>query len=426
MLDIKFIRNNKKEVEEMLQKRNIKVDLDHLLEIDEERVKLIQEVESLNKEKKQIAEGGHPGGEQIEKGRKIKEELSKKEAALAAVELEFKEYLYKIPNLLADGVPVGDETKNEILNVVGEPRKFNYKPKDHLEIGESLDIIDTTRAAKVAGSRFGYLKGDGAMLELALVRLALDKLVKEGFSPIFPPVLIKQEITQGLGYWQAGGNENYYLVSDFNIDENKNDELNPLYLIGTAEHALVPMHRDETFREGDLPKRYAGFSPSFRREAGSYGKDTKGILRVHQFDKVEMVQFIKPEDDEKERRQMLEIAEGLMEELELPYRIVKLASGDLSFPAAETIDIETWIPSQKVYRETHSISTTTDFQSRRFNIKIKEKDSTGFVHILNGTAIAIPRTIIAILENHQQEDGSVKLPKILHDYMGKDTLQRAE
>jgi seryl-tRNA synthetase len=419
MLDIKFIRKNKDQVEKMLAKRQIEVDLDHLLEIDDTRIKLIQEVEELHRERKLAAEKKN-----IEKGKEIKESLRRKEDGLASVEGEFKEWLYRVPNLLMPDIPTGDASKNQILKKVGDPAKFDFTPKDHLELGERLNIIDVARGAKVSGSRFAYLKGDGALLELALIRLAFDRLTKEGFTPVFPPALIKQDITKGLGYWQAGGNENYYLVSDYNVDEKAESETNPLYLIGTAEHVLVPMHSGETFTASQLPLKYAGFSPSFRREAGSYGKDNRGILRVHQFDKVEMVSFVLPQEDESQRAAMLELAQDLLKELELPYQTVKLASADLSFPAAETIDIETWIPSQGTYRETHSISTTTDFQARRLNIKYGNGKETGFVHILNGTAFAIGRTIIAILENHQQKDGSVKLPKALHDYLGKDTLSR--
>ena len=258
------------------------------------------------------------------------------------------------------------------------------------------------------------MKNEGALLELALIQFAMDKLIKEGFIPIFPPMLIRGEITNELGYWNGENSNNYYLVNNY--------EEHPFYLIGTAEHSIVPMHKDETFEEKDLPKRYIAFSSSFRREAGTYGKDTRGILRVHQFDKVEMVSFVKPENDEKERKKILSIAESLVNDLDLPYQVVQLASGDLAFPSAETIDIETWMPSQNKYRETHSISTTTDFQSRRLNIKYKEGAEKKFVHILNGTAFAIGRTIIAILENYQQKDRSVLIPKILQKYLNKEKI----
>lgn len=420
MLDIKFIRENLKDVENMLKVRRVGLDLSHLIEIDDERRKLIREVDVLRGDKKKAAEK-----RDVEKGKQIKKELSKKEDSLALIEREFEEEMYKIPNLVLPGVPIGDESANSVLVKVGEPPKFDFEPKDHVQLGEALDIIDLSRAAKVAGSRHSYLKNDAVLLEFTLVQWVLRTLVKEGFIPVVPPVLINKEITDGLGYWQAGGNENFYLVHDYEVGSSQKEKELSKYLIGTGEHSVVPIHKDEILEEKELPKRYIAFSPCFRREAGSYGKDVKGIFRVHQFDKLEMVSFVKPENDESERSWLLSIAESFMQALELPYQVVKLASGDLPFPTAETIDIETWIPSQKRYRETHSISTTTDFQSRRFGIKYRKGNQSEHVHILNATAIAMPRTIITILENHQQKDGSVKVPKVLHEYMGKDTLQRS-
>ncbi len=415
MIDIKQIRENKEAVEKELSKKAFDFNLDHFLKIDETRSKLIQEVDELRTLKNAAAEERN-----IERGKEIKEKLEKLEPALAAVEEEYIKEYFKIPNLPLADVPVGDESKNEILKTVGQPKKFNFSVRNHLEIGEKLDIIDTARAAKVSGTRFAYLKGGAALLELAVVQFAMTKLVESGFTPIFPPSLIKQEITAGLGYWQVGANENYYSVSDHAMEgETKDTEL---YLVGTGEHSVVPMHSGEVFKESDLPKKYAAFSSCFRRESGSYGKDTQGILRVHQFDKVEMISFVKPEDDEKERRAMLKLVEDMMQELELPYQVVKLATGDLGFPSAETIDINTWIPSQEKYRETHSISTTTHFQSKRLNIKFQDGDKKNYVHILNGTAFAIGRIIIAILENYQQEDGTVEVPKALREYLRKDII----
>ncbi len=417
MIDIKQIRENKEEVEKQLAKKAFDFNVDHFLKIDETRSKLIQEVDELRTLRNAAAEERN-----IERGREIKAKLEKLEPALAAIEEEYIKEYYKIPNPPLEDVPVGDETKNEVVRQVGKIKKFDFKPKNHLEIGEGLDIIDTARAAKVSGTRFSYLKGDAALLELAIVQFAMNKLVKAGFTPIFPPALIKQEITKGLGYWQVGANENYYSVQDYAMEDETKDT--DLYLVGTGEHSVVPMHSGEVFKESDLPKKYVAFSSCFRRESGSYGKDTHGILRVHQFDKIEMISFVKPEDDEKERAAMLKIVEEMMQELELPYQVVKLATGDLGFPSAETIDIETWIPSQEKYRETHSISTTTNFQAKRLNIKYQDGDKKSYVHILNGTAFAIGRTIIAILENYQQEDGTVEVPKALREYLHKDTISR--
>ena len=419
MLDIRFIRENQKEVEKTLEKRGVKLDLEHLFEIDDERLKLIKEVESLRHERRVAAE---KHDEEI--GKEIKPKLSKLEDSLSSVQDKFKRKLMEVPNLVLDDVPVGDEKANRVVKKVGEIPKFGFTPRDHVEIGKLLDMIDIPRATKVSGSRFYYLKNDAVLLELALTQYVMNTLVKEGFTPVLPPVLIKKQITDGLGYWQAGGNENFYLISDFEIGGSEKGEPLPLYLIGTGEHAVVPMHLDEVLEVGELPKRYIALSANFRREAGSYGKDTRGILRVHQFDKLEMVSLVEPKDGGKELEKLLSLAENFVRGLELPYRLVQLASSELSFPAATTIDIETWIPSQNKYRETHSISTTTDFQARRLNIKYKKGNSAECVHILNATAIAMPRIIIAILENHQQKDGSIKLPKVLHEYLGKDTIQR--
>jgi len=412
MLDIKFIRENPKIVQKAAKDKGVDIDINHILEIDARYKELFLSVQKLREERNKVSREKN-----IEEGRKIKDQLEKQEHALKAVEEELHNELLKIPNIPLESVPIGDPSKFKIIKKYGTAKKFDFTPKNHLELGEGLDIIDVKRAAKVSGTRFAYLKNEGALLEFALIQFVMEKLVKEGFIPILPPMLIKYDITKCLGYWERGNHNNYYLVTDYEeVDEGTKKE-NPLYLIGTAEHSIVPMHKDEIFNKKELPRRYVGFSSAFRREAGTYGKDTRGILRVHQFDKVEMVSFVKAEDDEKERRKLLSLSEGLMQDLGLSYQLVKLASEDLAFPSAETIDIETWMPTEHKYRETHSISTTTDFQARRLNIKYQDGNENKFVHILNGTAFAIGRTIIAILENYQQKDGSVIIPKILQKYM---------
>jgi len=289
---------------------------------------------------------------------------------------------------------------------VGIRTKFSWKAKNYMELAEALDIIDVQRAAKVSGTRFGYLKGGVVMLEFALIQLAFDVLLKQGFIPIVPPVMIKAEMAKGMGYLeQLGKEEAYYLPED------------DLYLVGTSEQSLGTMHANEVFNEKDLPRRYAGFSTCFRREAGSYGKDVKGILRVHQFDKIEMFSFCKPEDSVKEHKLLLSLEEKLMKLLKIPYRVVQVCSGDLSMPSVATYDIESWMPGQNQYRETHSTSNCTDFQARRLNIRYRSKNGIEFVHMLNGTAFAIGRTLIAIIENYQQKDGSVKVPIALQKYI---------
>lgn len=413
MLDIKFIRENPEVVAQDALKKGAVVPITVILELDALYRELSTKVQNLQAQRNAAASARN-----IEEGKRIKSELENLETNLKGVKQQLDTELLNIPNLLNPEVPEGGENDFEVIKTVGEEKKFNFKVKDHLELGENLDIIDVARAAKVSGARFAYLKNEGALLEIALVNYAFEKLFKEGFTPVIPPALIKQEITAGLGYWQGKidekhtANENYYLVSD--PEENENG----LYLVGTAEHSIVPMHADEIFQGQKLPKRYVGYSPAFRREAGTYGKDTRGILRMHQFEKVEMVSFVRAEDDEAELGKLTAIAEGLMDDLGLSYRVIRLASKDISFPAAETRDIETWMPSQSKYRETHSISTTGQFQARRLNIKYQDGPEKKYVSILNGTAFAIGRTIIAILENYQEEDGSVVIPEILQKYTG--------
>ncbi|OGM08739.1 serine--tRNA ligase [Candidatus Woesebacteria bacterium RBG_16_36_11] len=420
MLDINFIKENPEKVKAGLKKRLFK-DLnlvDKAISLFEEKKALQVEVENLRGQKNKAADA-----KDIEEGKKIKSELTSKESKLSEVDNKLNVILSGIPNLPDEDVPEGPEENKKHIKKVGNPKKFDFKPKDHLDLGTSLGIIDVERAAKISGSRFTYLKGDGALLEFALINFALEKLIKEGFTPVMPPMLIKKEITDGLGYWSGGGNENYYYVMDFDKEEGGKELENPLYLVGTGEHSIVPMHKDEILEAKELPKKYVAFSSCFRREAGSYGKDTKGILRVHQFDKVEMVVFSKPDESEKVLKQMLKISEDLMQELGLPYQVVELAAGDIGFPSAKTFDIETWMPGQEKYRETHSISTTTDYQARRLNIKYKDSERNKFVYILNGTAFAIGRTIIAILENYQNAGGSITIPEVLRKWMGKDLIK---
>lgn len=412
MLSIDYIRDNKDKVEKAALNKGYKVSLDKLISIDEQKRKKDQEIQDLRQELNSLSKKGIDESTR-ETNKQKRTEIQEKEKSLKEIANEYKKLLYEIPNIPEDDVPIGeDETKNKIIKTWGKPFKLDFKPKDHLELGESLDIIDVKTASKVSGSRFGYLKNEAVMLEFALIQLALNTLTKEGFQPIIPPVLINKNITEDLGYWNGGGNEDYYLVHE---PENKD---NYFYLVGTAEHSLVPMHKDEILFKKNLPKRYVGFSTAFRREAGSYGKDVRGIFRVHQFDKVEMVSFVTKEEDAKEHKFMLELEEKLFQILEIPYQIVQMCTGDLGFPIAKKYDIEAWIPSQNKFREVTSVSTTTDFQSRRLNIKYQDGQKKEFVHILNGTAFAIGRTIIAILENFQQKDGSVKIPKILHKYTG--------
>jgi len=412
MLDINFVRENLQLVKKGTKDKGYDPKIvDRVLKVDEARRDLIGKIENLRSERNKLTKYD------VEKGRKIKEELRQLEPDLNAIEGELKNLLYQIPNLPAEDVPLGkDESENIEIKKWGKPKKFGFQPKSYQELGDLLEIIDIKTASKVSGTRFGYIKNEAALLEFALVQLAFDTLAKEGFIPVIPPALINLDVTKSLGYWDAGGNESYYLV----YEPEKKEKEPYFYLIGTAEHSLVPMHKDEILAEKELPLRYAGFSSCFRREAGSYGKDTQGIFRVHQFDKVEMVSFIKSQekDDLKENEYLLSLEEKIVQALEIPYQVTKMCTGDLGHPAARKFDLNCWFPSEKRYRETHSVSTCTDYQARRLNIRYRNGDKNDFVHILNGTAVAIGRMILAILENYQQKDGSVEVPQVLQKYTG--------
>ncbi|TSC76157.1 MAG: seryl-tRNA synthetase [Parcubacteria group bacterium Gr01-1014_33] len=425
MLDIKFIRENPEVVKKALRDRNVEFDLDYLIQLDEKRRAKIKEVDDMRASQNQISDAiarlqGEEKNEKINESKEIKTKLGHAEFELKAIEEEFNSLLYKIPNIPLDDVPVGkDESENVVLREVGEKPKFDFTPRDYMEIGTRLDLIDTERAAKVSGSRFGYLKNEAVLLEFALAQFALERLRGDGFIPVVPPVLIREKMMRGMGYIDSkkDSEERYFL-------ENDN-----LFLVGTSEQSIVPMHANEVLDV--IPLYYVGFSSCFRREAGSYGKDTYGILRVHQFDKLEMIVFSPPEISGVEHEHLLEVAEWLIGELKIPYRVVQLCTGDLSQPSAITYDIEAWLPGQKggegEYRETHSISNTTNYQSRRLNIRIPYgAGKFEFVHILNGTALAIGRMLIAILENYQQENGSVAIPDVLQPYMaGIKIIKRA-
>lgn len=403
MLDINFIRQNPEKVKQACKNKGINVDIDRLLELDEKRRFYITSTETLKAEQNKL------GKEDIERARKIKSEIIKIASPLKETEREFNGLMLEVPNIPFDDILVGkDDSGNVVIKKIGKIPDFKFPAKDYLEIGEKLDLIDIERAAKISGSRFGYLKNEAVLIEFALIKFAFDLLIKKGFIPTLPPVMLKEEMARGTGYFEATDRREAYFIPEDN-----------LFLAGTSEQSLVAMHADEILTEKDLPRKYVAFSTCFRREAGSYGKDTKGILRVHQFDKVEMVIFSKPEDSKKEHQWFLSIEEELMKALNFPYQVVNICTGDLGLPAAAKYDIETWIPSENKYRETHSTSNCTDFQARRLNIRYRNKaGKLDFVHTLNATAFAIGRTLIAMLENYQQKDGSVKIPKVLQKYTG--------
>jgi len=429
MLDIKFIRQNPEKVKKACQNKQVKVDIDLLLEVDKKLRETLQALEDMraqkNKANKEIqrAKDKKEKDKIILKMRELDRNSDRLTQTLKVVTDEFNNLTYQIPNLPQDDVPVGkNERENIVLKEVGEKprfaehslisrprstRAFDFKPKNYLEIGEKLDMIDVKRAAKISGTRFGFLKREAALLEFALINLAIEKLTEEGFTLIIPPVMIKPEMAQGMGYLeQTGDDEAYFLPKD------------NLYLIGTSEQSLGTMHAGEVFKLEELPRRYLGFSTCFRRESGSYGKDTKGIFRVHQFDKVEMFSFSEPQKSKEEHQFLLSMEEKLMQLLKIPYRVTKMCTGDLGRPAAAKYDIEAWLPGEGRYRETHSTSNCTDFQSRRLNIRYRDKSGKlNFVHTLNGTGFAIGRTLIAIIENYQQKDGKILVPEVLQKYL---------
>lgn len=412
MLDINLIRSNPEQIKKGLAAKNANpILVDNFLKLDEKWRNLVKQIDDLRAEQKKLGEE-----RKIEEAKKLKEELKNMEAEISDLEKMRQETLHQMPNPPLTSVPIGkNETENKVSKEWGEKPTLK-NPKDYLELAQNLGIIDVERAAKVSGSRFGYLKGPAALLEFALVQLAMETAKEHNFNPVVPPVLVNEKSMWAMGYLERGKDEIYHLPAD------------NLYLVGTSEQSIGPMHVDEIFKEEELPKRYIAFSPCFRREAGSYGKDTKGILRVHQFDKVEMFSFTKPEDSEKEHQLLLSIEENLMQKLNIPYRVLDICSGDLGDPAAAKYDIEAWMPGQNngkgEYRETHSTSNTTDFQARRLNIKYRNKEGgSEFVHMLNGTAFAIGRMLIAIIENYQTEEGTIKVPGVLQKYLGAGEIK---
>jgi seryl-tRNA synthetase len=344
----------------------------------------------------------------LEKAKALSDAVKAAEGKKNTTEAEYKNIAMSLSNIVDKAAPVGGEADFKVLEEVGRPREFNFTPKDHVELGKILGAIDVERAAKVSGARFYYLTGVGALLELALVNYAITSASKAGFIPVIPPVLVKPAAMEGTGFLgQAAENVFHLKDEDF-------------YLVGTSEVALAALHMDEILDAKSLPIRYAGYSPCFRKEAGSYGKDTRGIIRVHQFDKVEMFSYCSMQDAEAEHQRLLNWEKEFLNAMEIPYRVIDVATGDLGSSANRKFDCEAWIPTQNAYREVTSTSNCSDFQARRLNIRIKTESATTPVATLNGTLVAIPRMIVAILENHQQSDGSVVIPKALQGLLSME------
>jgi seryl-tRNA synthetase len=411
MLDINFIRESKDIVKKGVTDKGFDpTSVDKVLDLDEKRRKMILEVEALRAKRNKIAEEKKPS----EEGKKIKEELKDKEPGLDKLEKEYKELLFRIPNLPSEKSPIGKgEKDNKEIRKWGTPTKFSFEPKDHLQLGKDLGILDFETGAKVTGSQFYFLFGDGALLELALIHYAFEKLSKVGFLPVITPDLAKSRFYLGTGYAPKGKEAQTYTI-----------EGQDLGLIATAEVTLAGSHADEVISEEKLPLKYIGYSHCFRQEAGAYGKYSKGLYRVHEFTKAEMFIYSKPEESDKFHEYILKMEEEIYQELGLPYRVLEMCTGDLGAMAARKFDVEVWMPGRADYGEVTSTSNCTDYQARNLNIKFRRKTGeTEFVHMLNGTAIVTSRVPLAILENFQQKDGSVKIPEVLQKWMGKEKIE---
>lgn len=407
MLDIQYIRDNTKHLVKATEDKGFdsKV-INKIISVDEKRRSMVHDVESLRAKRNKLTK------DDIASGKKIKIELKARESELNLIEKEYEELMLKVPNPSSIDVKVGTVDDNEILKKVGTVKNFKFPVRDHLDIGVLTDTIDIERGAKVAQSGFYYLKGQGAMLEFALVQYALNKLAKKGFTPVISPNMAKERNMVGCGFQARSDKERQiYHVEGEDLD-----------MIATAEITLVGQHTDETFDAKDLPKKYAGYSYCYRYERGSYGKDVRGILRVHEFRKVEMVIFCLPEESDEWHEKLREAEEEIWTELGVPYQVVKMATGDLGNAASRKYDLEAWMPSQNKYREVTSTSNTTDFQARRLNIKVRRNGKTEYLHTLNGTVLALGRAMIAIYENYQNSDGSVTIPKVLQKWMDADTI----
>jgi len=421
MLDARYVRENVEAVRDALKKRGYEFPLADFLAIDARRIAILKETEEhrnrrnvvseeIGKLKRQIADATA----QLEEMKGVSDRLKELDEELKDLESETKAFLLSIPNIPHESVPAGrDENENVEIRKWGTLRQFDFDPLNHWDIAEPLDIIDFDRAAKISGTRFALMKGAGARLERALMNFMLDHHTANGYKEIFPPIIVNRESMTGTGQLPK------FEAELFRIADPE------FYLIPTAEVPVTNIFRDEILKEEDLPVYYTAYTPCFRREAGSYGKDTRGLIRQHQFNKVELVKFVKPEDSYDELEKLTRNAEEILQKLELPYRVITLCTGDMGFSSAKTYDIEVWLPGQNRYREISSCSNFEDFQARRASIRFKRegKKGTEFVHTLNGSGLAIGRTLVAILENYQQKNGSVVIPEALRRYMGTDKIQ---
>ena len=433
MLDINYIRANRQKVEDAIKNKGYEIDLAEILDLDDERKSLSQKIDNLRQERNQISaqmKNGKPNKALIEQGKKLKKELSELEPKLSEVEKEYISKLKTVPNVPEDDVPIGlSEDENQVAEVVGKPREFDFAPKNHYEIGQERDWIDKERASKVTGARFAYIKGDMVKLQMAIVNFVMDSLSDERvikeivekngldgvstkpFTLVLPPLMLRTEIYDAMDRLEPS--EDRYKIDG-----------EDLWLQGSAEHVLGSMHANEIFAEKELPARYLGYATSFRQEAGTYGKDMEGIIRMHQFDKLEMESFSTKETSRKEHELFVAIQRWLLEQLMLPYRVIRKCTFDIGKPDARGIDMEVWLPGQKKYRETHTADYMTDYQSRRLNTRVRrENGEVELVHTNDATAFALGRIMIAVIENNQNEDMTIRVPEVLRKYLnGKEIL----
>ena len=433
MLDINYIRANRRKVEDAIHNKGYEIDLAEILALDDERKSLSQKIDDLRQERNKISaqmKNGKPDQELIEKGKSLKKELSELEPKLSDVEKNYISKLKTVPNVPEDDVPIGlSEDENEVAEVCGKPRQFDFEPKNHYEIGLERNWIDKERASKVTGARFAYIKGDMVKLQMAIVNFVIDSLSDERvikeiiekngldglstkpFTPVLPPLMLRTEMYDAMDRLEP--QEDRYKI-----------EGEELWLQGSAEHVLGSMHANEIFAEKELPARYLGYATSFRQEAGTYGKDMEGIIRMHQFDKLEMESFSTKETSRKEHEFFVAIQRWLLEQLTLPYRVIRKCTFDIGKPDARGIDMEVWLPGQNKYRETHTADYMTDYQSRRLNTRVRrENGEVELVHTNDATAFALGRIMIAVIENNQNKDMTVRVPEVLRKYLnGKEIL----
>jgi len=410
MIDIELLRSDKKAVEQSLARRGATIDIDAVLSLDDTRRELIAEIDVLRRGSNEIAKrGADVSSEDKEKGKSLKEKVKIKQEELDNVNAQLKERMAQIPNIPLKEVPDGVE--GEILREWGEVKQIISSPKDHVELSQNLDLIDFEAGAKVSGSQFYFLKNEAALLEIALVSFAITYLKNRGFTPILTPDLVRERFYKGTGFQPNGPEAQIYEIKDEDLG-----------LVATAEVSMAGYHADEVFEPDSLPKRYVALSHCFRKEAGAYGKYSKGLYRVHQFTKVEMFAYTEPDESERMHQEFLECEEAIFQELDIPYRVRLLGVQDMGSQSAKTYDLEAWMPGRGEWGEVTSTSNTTDFQARNMNIKYRSPKGNSYVHMLNGTAIATSRALIAILENYQRDDGGIDIPKVLQPYCGTGAI----